>query len=122
MIKKYIKIQAIFNEDGSLMATKAKHMKFWKNSQVKTPKASVWWLLRIENFNKFLNCSFCFCCLIPNTIIWEDGRNFSIDKILSITNSASVKYGAMGKRYICKVHGKEISLFNEENKWFIEQS
>ncbi len=77
MIKKYIKIQAIFNEDGSL---------------------------------------------IPNTIIWEDGRNFSIDKILSITNSASIKYGALGKRYICKVHGKEIHLFNEENKWFIEQS
>ncbi len=75
MEKKYIKVQVICDEDGTLT---------------------------------------------PNTILWEDGRKFSIDKIISVTNSASIKYGAIGKKYICKVHGKEISLFNEDKRWFIE--
>ncbi len=77
MIKKYIRVIAIFNEDGSL---------------------------------------------IPTTILWEDDRKFSIDKILEIRREASVKYGAIGTKYICKVHGKQVNLFNEDNsKWFIEQ-
>ncbi len=59
--------------------------------------------------------------MLPTNIIWEDDRNFSIDKILDIRREASIKYGAIGTRYICKVHGKEISLYNDNtNKWFIE--
>lgn len=78
MNKKYIKIVAIFNEDGTLT---------------------------------------------PTNIIWDDNRKFSIDKILNIQKIANLKYGAIGTKYICKVHGKTISIYNEENnKWFIEQN
>ncbi len=76
MEKKYIKVLALFDENGTLK---------------------------------------------PTTIIWEDNRHFSIDRILCVTKEASVKYGALGTRYLCKVHGKEISLYNADNKWFIEK-
>lgn len=56
----------------------------------------------------------------PITIIWEDGRKFEIDRILDIRRAASLKAGGSGIRYICMVSGKQVTLFLEENRWFIE--
>lgn len=58
---------------------------------------------------------------IPKTIIWEDGRKFSIDRVLDKRKSAALKCGGIGTRYICKICGKEIPIFEEDGVWFIEK-
>ena len=34
---------------------------------------------------------------------------------------AKLKAGGVGMRYICKICGKTVALFNEEGKWFMER-
>ncbi len=58
---------------------------------------------------------------LPKTILWDDGRRFDIDKILDIRQAASLKCGGAGMRYICKICGKQVVIFDEEGKWFIEK-
>lgn len=58
--------------------------------------------------------------VLPQTIVWEDGRMFSVDKILDIRKKASIKVGGIGLRYTCLVHGKQIYLYKEDDKWFLE--
>jgi len=57
----------------------------------------------------------------PTSIIWEDGRVFEIDRILDIRRAASLKAGGLGIRYICRIRGKTVKLFNDEGHWFIEK-
>ena len=57
----------------------------------------------------------------PNYIRWEDGRTFAIDRILDVRRAASLKAGGVGMRYICKICGKQVALWNEEGKWFMEK-
>ena len=56
----------------------------------------------------------------PISFRWEDGRVFTIDRILDSCRAASLKAGGHGIRYKCRVHGKEIFLYNDDGKWFIE--
>ena len=58
----------------------------------------------------------------PTSIIWEDGRVFAIDRVLDMRRAASLKAGGVGMRYICKICGKTVALFNEEGKWFMERT
>jgi len=57
----------------------------------------------------------------PTSIIWEDGRVFEIDRILDIRRAASLKAGGLGIRYICRIRGKTVKLFNDEGRWFMEK-
>ena len=57
----------------------------------------------------------------PRAITWEDGRVFEIDRILDVRQAASLKAGGLGIRYICRIRGKEVRLFNEEGHWFMEK-
>ena len=57
----------------------------------------------------------------PRTITWEDGRVFEIDRILDVRRAASLKAGGLGIRYICRIRGKEVRLFNDEGHWFMEK-
>ena len=57
----------------------------------------------------------------PRAIIWEDGRVFEIDRILDVRRAASLKAGGLGIRYICRIRGKEVKLYNDEGRWFIEK-
>ena len=57
----------------------------------------------------------------PKTILWEDGRRFSIDKVLDIRKAAALKCGGIGTRYICKVCKKEVAIFDEDGCWFLEK-
>lgn len=59
--------------------------------------------------------------IIPLSIVWSDGRVFEIDKILDVRRAASIKAGGVGIRYICKISGKEVHIFDEEGKWFMEK-
>ena len=57
----------------------------------------------------------------PRAITWEDGRVFEIDRILDVRRAASLKAGGLGIRYICRIRGKEVRLFNDEGHWFMEK-
>ena len=56
----------------------------------------------------------------PLSIIWKDGRSFEIDRILDVSRAASLKAGGVGIRYTCRVRNKQIYLYDEEGKWFME--
>lgn len=55
----------------------------------------------------------------PLSITWADGRKYSIDKVF-VRVAASLKMGRQGRRYTCKIHGKEVFLFHDSGQWFIE--
>lgn len=58
---------------------------------------------------------------LPKMIIWEDGRKFAIDKIIDMRRAAALKCGGVGMRYLCRICGKEIAIFEEDGIWFIEK-
>ena len=57
----------------------------------------------------------------PRAITWEDGRVYEIDRVLDVRRAASLKAGGVGMRYICRIRGKEVKLFNDEGRWFMEK-
>lgn len=59
--------------------------------------------------------------LKPVSLIWEDGREYMIDKVLDIRRAASLKAGGLGIRYTCRIANKETYLFFEEGRWFMER-
>lgn len=58
--------------------------------------------------------------ILPLCVMWDDGREFGIDKVIDIRRAASLKAGGTGIRYTCRIQGKERYLWLEENKWFVE--
>ncbi len=58
--------------------------------------------------------------VIPLIVLWEDGRKFSIDKILDMRRASSLKAGGVGMRYRVKIGRNETFLFYEGDKWFVE--
>ena len=60
--------------------------------------------------------------LTPRAIHWRDGRTFTVDRVLGMKRAASTRAGGVGILYTCRVSGREISLFYEENyRWFVEE-
>lgn len=59
--------------------------------------------------------------LMPISFVWEDGREYNIDRIMDITQAASLKAGGNGMRYTCSVSGKQAYLFFEKDRWFMER-
>ncbi len=57
----------------------------------------------------------------PRSITWEDGRVFEIDRVLDARRAPSLKAGGVGIRYICRIRGKVVNLFNEEGCWYMEK-
>jgi hypothetical protein len=57
----------------------------------------------------------------PLTVKWEDGRIFEVDRLLDVRKAASLKAGGMGMRYTCRICNKQVYLFNDEGKWFMER-
>ena len=56
----------------------------------------------------------------PISIIWEDGRSFTIDKVTDIRRAYASKVGGTAIRYAVKISGKETFLFAQDGKWFVE--
>ena len=59
--------------------------------------------------------------MFPRAVQWEDGRVFSIDKILDARPAASLKAGGQGMRYTCRIQGRQTYLFYENPRWFVER-
>lgn len=55
----------------------------------------------------------------PTILHWADGRKFVIDKVYDVRQAASLKAGGVGLRYNCLIAGKQVYLYNDEDKWFI---
>ncbi|MEA4926332.1 MAG: hypothetical protein VB084_13600 [Syntrophomonadaceae bacterium] len=57
----------------------------------------------------------------PISFVWEDGREFNIDKIIDIRRAASLEAGGIGIRYTCMVLGRQTYLFLDDDHWFMER-
>ena len=57
----------------------------------------------------------------PIVLTWSDGRNFDIDRVIDVRQAPSLKGGGLGTRYTCRIQGKEVYLFCDEGKWFVEK-
>ena len=57
----------------------------------------------------------------PLSVIWEDGHEYEIDKVLDMRRAASLKAGGVGLRYTVRIGRTETFLFLEENRWFVER-
>jgi hypothetical protein len=44
-----------------------------------------------------------------------------VDRVIDVRRAASLKAGGTGLRYICRICGRTVALFNDENKWFMEK-
>ncbi|MDR3563880.1 MAG: hypothetical protein P4N59_20930 [Negativicutes bacterium] len=57
----------------------------------------------------------------PVLLTWIDGRKYEIDQVIDVRQAPSLKGGGLGMRYTCRIRCKEIYLFCDEGKWFIEK-
>ena len=51
----------------------------------------------------------------PKYLIWEDGTRYDIDKIYSVAREANKRAGGCGICYRCRIRGKDMKLYYEEN-------
>ena len=56
----------------------------------------------------------------PLALRWTDGRLYEIDRVKDVRLAPSLKGGGVGMRYTCRICGKEVYLFEDEGKWFVE--
>lgn len=59
--------------------------------------------------------------LTPLFFWWENDRRYSIDRITNICRAASLKAGGIGIRYTCRVLDRQIYLYYENDRWFMER-
>ncbi len=57
----------------------------------------------------------------PLLLTWVDGSKYEVDRVLDVRQAPSLKGGGLGIRYTCRIRGKEVHLFCDEGKWFIEK-
>ena len=58
--------------------------------------------------------------ITPLTLIWSDGSNFTIDKVVDVRKKASLKGGGMGIRFTCKIKNQEKHIWLDGYTWFVE--
>ena len=58
--------------------------------------------------------------VIPQEIIWDNGKHYKIDKVTEVRRAASTKAGGVGVRFSCRILGQERFLYIDEYTWFIE--
>ena len=58
--------------------------------------------------------------VFPRSIVWEDGRSFSVDRILDVRPAPSLKAGGSGMRYTCRILGRSAYLFLDGTQWYME--
>ena len=68
--------------------------------------------------------------LFPRRLRWEDGREYSIEKVLDVRPAAALEAGGQGDRYTVQINGHQSYLFFERSpslsgtklgKWFVER-
>ena len=68
--------------------------------------------------------------MLPKVLIWEDGEQYLIDRVVDIRQAAARKAGGQGDRYTIEVRGQISYLFFERvpqltgnviGRWFVER-
>jgi hypothetical protein len=55
----------------------------------------------------------------PLRIHWHD-YTLAVDRLIDIRPGASLKIGCAGTRYTCRVQGRLIYLYNDNELWYME--
>ena len=56
----------------------------------------------------------------PVSLTFEDGKEYSIDRVCSRQKAAATKVGGTGIRYTIMIGGRQTYLFEDEDQWFVE--
>ncbi|NJP39499.1 hypothetical protein HCH52_00270 [Oscillospiraceae bacterium HV4-5-C5C] len=62
----------------------------------------------------------CNGVMTPQSFQWA-GQEILVDRVLAVRREASQIAGAAGIRYVCRVLGRQLSLWYEDGRWFVEQ-
>ena len=57
----------------------------------------------------------------PLRLVWEDGTEYTVDRVIAACPGHSLKAGGYGIRYTVEINGKRKYMFLEEDKWFMER-
>ena len=57
----------------------------------------------------------------PLALTWTNGKQYDIDKVTDVRQAPSLKGGGLGMRYTLRIRGKEVYLFEDEGRWFVEK-
>lgn len=57
--------------------------------------------------------------ITPLALIWEDGQQYPIDRILLVRKAVS-PLGGCGTLYRCRIANQIRHLYYEQGRWFIE--
>ena len=57
----------------------------------------------------------------PLALTWTDGKQYEIDRVADVRLAPSLKGGGLGMRYKVRIRGKEVYLFEDEGRWFLEK-
>ena len=57
----------------------------------------------------------------PLAMVWTDGRQYEIDRVTDVRMAPALKAGGLGVRYTVRIRGKEVYLFEDEGRWFVEK-
>ncbi len=60
--------------------------------------------------------------IMPIEMIWTDGRRYEIERIYDVRRAASLKSGGVGNRYACRIRSREVYLYDEDGRWFVEDN
>lgn len=58
--------------------------------------------------------------VIPLQLIWPDGRQWEIDRVLDVRPGVARKAGGEGMRYLCRISGQQRELWCSQGQWFVE--
>jgi hypothetical protein len=58
--------------------------------------------------------------ITPLSLTWEDGHHYPIDRVMDISPAVSFKVGGCGIRYVCRIQGHQVFLFQDGNQWYLE--
>ena len=56
----------------------------------------------------------------PLAMTWTNGKQYELDRVTDARMAPSLKGGGLGIRYTVKIRGKEVYLFEDEGRWFVE--
>ena len=56
----------------------------------------------------------------PVRIYWTDGRSFEVDRLVDVRRMSALCAGGQGTRYICRIRGRQVFLFEDGGRWFLE--
>lgn len=59
--------------------------------------------------------------MYPRSLVWEDSKCFTIDKVLGHRPIINPKWGAHCDQYTVIIQGRQKYLYYENGRWFVER-